>query len=162
MTGIVRPENTFPDGKVRPLDAFTAGDINYVGIRRRNGDITDGARRLFVEDGDPGAAKVGRFPDTAIVDADVKNIGLLGNTAATDRATTPVRADHPPVQVAEKGCVRRLGDGTPPDAGKKEKQKRSAQKAKQFFHVYLVISRQKLRHNDGLVETAHQLFWVGE
>src|SRR5438045_2403524 len=60
--------------KVRPLNSFSAPDINHVRIRRRHREVADRARRLLVEDGCPDASIIGRPPAAAVVAAEVEAI----------------------------------------------------------------------------------------
>src|SRR5258707_11457622 len=62
--------------KVRPLNAFAAAYIEHIWIRRCDRNVADRTRRLVVEDRFPGASGVGRFPNAAVIDADVENIWL--------------------------------------------------------------------------------------
>jgi hypothetical protein len=65
---------------------------------------------------------------------------LLWNAAAADRAAAPVRADHPPSQVAKKGGIGRLTESGPGQTGENQQRDRCSQAKKQFFHVLVVIS----------------------
>ena len=107
--GVGRLVDAVADGEVGPLQAFAAGDVDDVGIRGRDGDGPDRARRLVVEDGMPGAAVVGRLPDAAVADADVEDVGLGGHAGDGPRAAGAVRADRAPAHLAEELLVERLG-----------------------------------------------------
>ena len=82
LTGVGGFVDSVSDREIGALEALAAGDINDVGIRGRDGECADGAGGLRVEDGMPGAAGVVGFPDTAVVGADVKDVGLRRMPAA--------------------------------------------------------------------------------
>ena len=69
-------------GEIGALKAFAAADVDDVRIGRGDGDGADGAGGLAVEDGMPGAAEIVGLPDAAVVDADVEDIRLTGDTGA--------------------------------------------------------------------------------
>ena len=96
------------------MQAFTAGDINNVGIRRRYGDGADRLRGLVVEDRSPGAAVVVRLPYSAVDLAYVENVWLAGNAGGGARAAAAKRADHAPTQFLV-GVLGNLLRDTRPD-----------------------------------------------
>src|SRR5207248_4060942 len=53
--------NAIPDRKIRPMQSFTAADVNNVRICRRNRDRADRRRRLIVKNRLPCPAVVGGF-----------------------------------------------------------------------------------------------------
>src|SRR5205807_2515992 len=89
-----------------------AAHVNNFGIGGRDGQRADGLRGLVVENRQPSLAEVGGLPHTAVVDANVKNIGLAGDAAGGDGAPTAERADHAPAHFLEKiGIELGGGDG---------------------------------------------------
>jgi len=58
----------------------------------------DGAGRLIVEDGVPGAAGVVCLPHAAVVDADEEDIRLAGDAGGADGTVSAVGADAAPLQ----------------------------------------------------------------
>ncbi len=84
--------------EIGALQAFAAGDINDVGVGRRDGECADGAGGLAVEERVPGAAGVGGFPDTAVVGADVENVGLRRYAGGGDGASAAERSDVAPAE----------------------------------------------------------------
>src|SRR5207249_2665721 len=89
-------------GEVRPLEALAAADVDHVRARRSDGDRTDGAGRLIVEDRPPGPAVVLGLPDPAVDGAHVEDVGLIRDAGRGLRAPAAVRADHAPAQLAEQ------------------------------------------------------------
>src|SRR6266513_1438095 len=94
--------------KVRPLNSFSAPDINHVRIRGRHREVADRASRLLVEDGCPDATIIGRLPDAAVVDADVEDIRLTSNARCPNRPPAPERPDHSPLKTGVKRWIDSL------------------------------------------------------
>src|SRR5258708_2977664 len=97
-------------GEIGAAQAFTAADIDRVGIRRRDGQSSNRTCRLIIEDGIPYAAEVRRFPDSAVVRRHVKDVWLARNTGNRHGAAAAKRADHPPVKFLVHCWVIRLGE----------------------------------------------------
>ena len=74
-------------------------------------DITDRAGRLIVKDRFPDPSGIRRFPNPAIIDADIKYIRLSWNPNCANRPTGAKRPDHPPFHALIKLPVNFLGDG---------------------------------------------------
>src|SRR5439155_25758411 len=106
LAAVGRFVDAIADGQVGALEALAAADVEDVGVGRRYGQGADGAGGLVVEDGVPGAAGVGGLPDTAVVDADVEDVGLAGDADGADGAPAAEGADHAPAQ----GVVMLGGD----------------------------------------------------
>ena len=85
--------NSVTNREIGAVQSFAAGDINDFGIGRSDGDCTNRLRGLVVEDGIPGAAVVVGFPDPAVDLANIKHIGLAGNSVSCARAAATKRAD---------------------------------------------------------------------
>ena len=81
------------------MQAFAAGDINDVGIRRCYGDGANRLRRFVIEDGRPGAAVVIRLPYAAVDLAYVEDIGLARDASCGAGAASAKRADHAPMEI---------------------------------------------------------------
>ena len=96
-------------GKIGALQSFAAADVNDVGVGRRNGESTDGAGGLIVEDGIPGVAEVGGLPDAAVDGRHVENVGLVRNAADGDGAASTEGADAAPAHFGEELRVVLLG-----------------------------------------------------
>src|SRR6185436_8769729 len=92
------------------LQPFAAAGVDDVGIGGRDGDRADRAARLVVEDRRPDAAGVGRFPDAAVVDADVEDVRLAGDADGGDGAAAAEGADVAPAELLEEGRVE-VGGG---------------------------------------------------
>ena len=60
---------------------------------------------LVVEDGIPGAAEVGRLPDSAVVGRHVEDIWMAGNAGDGDGAASAEGADHAPAQFLKHGGI---------------------------------------------------------
>ena len=99
FSGVSRFVDSVADREIGAMQAFAAGDINNVGIRRRYCDGADRLRGLVVEDGCPGAAVVVRLPNSAVDLAHVENIRLAGNASGGAGAASAKRADHAPMQI---------------------------------------------------------------
>src|SRR6185437_7697455 len=63
-------------GEIRAVQSFAAADIDDIGIRRRDGDRTDGTGGLVVKDGLPSASVIVGLPHAAVADAHIEDIGL--------------------------------------------------------------------------------------
>src|SRR6185312_5898881 len=85
--------------EIGTLKSLAAADVDDVGIRRRNRDGADRARRLVVEDRRPRASEVVRLPDTAVDRADVEDVWLIGNAHCGLGAAGPMRTDHAPAHL---------------------------------------------------------------
>jgi hypothetical protein len=108
IRGLVDP---VADGKVRPLQALAASDVQRVRARRCDGEGADRACGLVVENRRPHAPGVRRFPDAAVVRGDVEDVRVSGNAARGDGAPAAEGPDHPPAHLREERFGRRLRDG---------------------------------------------------
>src|SRR5207244_5424327 len=91
------------DGEVWPLQPLAAADVGGVGVGRRDGESADGAGGLIVEDGFPTAAIVIGLPHTAIVHADVEDVGLCRDAGRAHRPSAAIRSDVAPAQACVVG-----------------------------------------------------------
>ena len=80
------------------MQALPAGYIEHIRIAGRYGYIADRAGGLLVENRRPNSAVIGAFPDTAVVDPDVKGIGLLGDSYGANGPTASVWTDATPLE----------------------------------------------------------------
>ena len=96
---IIRAIDSIADRKIGAVQAFAAAHINDVVVGRCDCDSADGLRVFTIEDGEPGAAVVGRLPDPAVDLPDVKDVRLIGYTGTGARAAAAERPDHAPVHV---------------------------------------------------------------
>src|SRR5580658_1828154 len=97
LSTVCRSVHTVAGGKVWALNAFTAPNVDGFGVRRRDCDCSDGSGRLVVENGDPGAAEVIRFPDAAIVDAHIERSGLRRYPRRPNGSSATEGANHAPL-----------------------------------------------------------------
>src|SRR5271167_4207832 len=86
------------DGEIGAVQSLAAADIDDVGVRRSDGNGSDGLSGFVIEDGVPGATVVVGFPNAAVYLGDVEHIGLAGNAGGRAGAPATKRADHAPVQ----------------------------------------------------------------
>src|SRR5579871_1424138 len=86
------------DGEVGALQALAAPHIDDIGVGGGERDGADGSGGLVVEGGVPGAAVVVGLPDAAVVDADVEDIGLIGDSGRADGTSSAERSDHAPLE----------------------------------------------------------------
>jgi len=93
------------DRQIRTLKSFAAADVDDVRIGRRDRDGANRLRRLPVEDRCPRPAVIVRFPDTAVVDADVEDVRLLRHSGRADRPSATERSDMPPLQIERRIAV---------------------------------------------------------
>ena len=110
LTGVGGLVDTVAGRQVGSLETLATSYIDDVRIRQGDGDGTDRAGGLVVEDRSPDAAVVGRLPDAAVDDADVEHVGLTGNPRCGLRATTPERPDHAPMHLVEQVGIVLLSD----------------------------------------------------
>src|ERR1700730_9312990 len=99
FSGVSRFVDSIANREVGAMQAFTAGDINDVGIRRSNGDGSDRLGGFVVEDRAPGAAVVVRLPHAAVDLANVENIRLIGNASGGTGAAPAKGTDHAPMEI---------------------------------------------------------------
>src|SRR5208282_981744 len=99
------------DREIGASQAFTAGNVDGIRIRRSHGDCSNGLRRLIVENGRPGAAGVVCFPDAAVHRADIENIWLARHAARGTGSPAASRTDHAPTKflVGALGILLRFG-----------------------------------------------------
>src|SRR6266851_4744459 len=97
------------NGEVRPVQTFTAADINNVGIRRCDCQGADGAGGLIVKDRLPCATVIVSLPDSAVANAYIEDAGLAGNAGDGARASATIGADGTPVQRLEQPGIN-LGE----------------------------------------------------
>ena len=91
------------DREVGPLQPFPTADVDHARVGRGDGDRTDRAGGLIVEDRRPHATVVGRAPHAAVVDTDVEESRVAGDARRGHRAPATERADRPP---AQRGVAR--------------------------------------------------------
>src|SRR6185312_7558866 len=101
LAGVGGPVYAVSYGKVRPLDPFAACHIDNIRIGRRYFHVADRAGGLRVKNGIPGPAEISRFPNAAIIYADVEDVKFLRHPAAAYGASAPVRPDHAPAEIVE-------------------------------------------------------------
>ena len=108
-------------GKVGPLQAFAAANVNDVRVGGRNRDRANRAGGLIVKNRLPGSSRVGCLPHAAIDGAHVEDIRLL--RYATTRAATPATrgSNHPPAHFAVQVGIELLCSRK----AKKERSKRA-------------------------------------
>src|SRR5208283_4394935 len=110
--------DTISNRQIGTMQTFAAGNIDNVGIGRRDFDGADGASRLAVEDGLPGAAKVVRLPYATVHRADVEDIRLAGHTGDSASASSAKRAHVAPLHLAEQAGIELLCVGQGSDSEK--------------------------------------------
>ena len=96
--------------EVGTAESLTAADVDHVRIRGRDGDRSDRAGRLIVEDRLPGAAGIRRLPHPAVADADVERVRLRRHADRGLGAPAAERADAPPSHVTEQLRIHRSGE----------------------------------------------------
>src|SRR5205814_8949713 len=81
----------------------------------------DGAGRLVVEDGRPGAPVVPAAPHASVVHPDVEHCRVARHTDRGDGATASERTDLAPAHFREQGRVVLLGRAHGPEPGDRER-----------------------------------------
>ena len=107
---------TVAGGQIRTLQALTAAYVENIGIGRGDGDRSDRAGALIVEDGLPGVAKIRCLPHAAINRGHIENIGLVWNAGDGHGAAAAKRTNATPAHFGEELLVILLGGQR--DAGK--------------------------------------------
>src|SRR6266508_6762748 len=98
VTGIVGPVHAVAGREIGADDAGAGTDVDDVGCRGRDGDRADRAGRFVVEERLPVVAVVGRTPDAAVVESDVKSGGLAGSRSHGAPAAGPEGTDRAPTE----------------------------------------------------------------
>src|SRR5437660_12815109 len=96
LAGVGGLVNPVADGQIRSLQTLSAGDVNDIGIRRRNRDRADGLSRLIIENRIPGSAIVVRLPHSTIHRAHVENVRFTRYAGNSARPAATKGPDHPP------------------------------------------------------------------
>ena len=94
--------------KIGTLQPLAAADIEDIRVRGGDRDGSDGAGRLVVEDGVPGPAVIVRLPDTAVIDADVKDVRLSRQAGRPNCSAAAERPDHAPAEAVVELRIERL------------------------------------------------------
>src|SRR6185437_14735492 len=81
------------------MQAFAAGGVNDLGIRRRHSDRANGLSVLAIEDWTPCAAVINRLPDASINGAYVEDVRLGRDAGGRSRTASAEGANHAPVHV---------------------------------------------------------------
>src|SRR5260370_36391439 len=96
-------------GEVRAYDSRAGTDVDGVGIGRRHGDRANRAGGFVIEAARPGGALIAASPDAAIVEPDIRHVGMAGGTRNSPCASGPRRTDGAPVHLGIQLGVERLG-----------------------------------------------------
>ena len=97
--GVGRLVNPVADRQVGPREPFAAPDVHDVGIGRRDGDRSDRAGGLVVEDRRPRAAEVGCLPHAAVHRADVEDVRVARDAGNRLGASAAERSDGAPAHL---------------------------------------------------------------
>jgi hypothetical protein len=108
LAAVGRSVDAVAGSEIGTLQALAAADVDDVRIGRRNGEIADRASGLVVKDRLPCAAGIGRFPDAAVIDADVENIRLRWYAGGTDSAAGASRSDQSHAHILVERAVDAL------------------------------------------------------
>ena len=107
---IAAPVEPVPRGEIGALQPFATPHVEDLRIRRGHFDRPDGAGRLLVEDGLPGAPGIGGLPDAAIGRGDEEGMRPGRDPHGALGAPGPERADVPPPEPLNgRGRDGRLG-----------------------------------------------------
>src|SRR5450755_2978316 len=131
------------DGEIGAAQAFSAADIDGVGIRWGYGERSNRARGLVIEDGIPGAAEVGGLPDSAIVRGHVEDILMAGNAGDGHGASTAKGADRAPVKVLVQGRVILLCT----ERRREKRNSKTGEQHPQISSIHSLSSTRRLRIN---------------
>src|ERR1700719_1535426 len=109
FAGVRRFVNSVPGRQIRPLETFTAADVNHVGIGfgYRQGSYRAG--RLIVKNGHPRITKIGGVPHTAVYGSHIKDIWLAGYTTDRHRATSAERTNTTPAHLVKEAGSKFYG-----------------------------------------------------
>jgi len=86
-------------GEIGSNDSRAAAYIDDVRIGRGDCDCADRSRRLIVEEREPVGAEVGRAPDSAVVEGDVKGVWLRRYAGDGTSSARPKRSNVPPMHL---------------------------------------------------------------
>src|SRR5882762_8514693 len=102
--------NAIASSKVRPLQAFTAADINYVRIGSSDGDRPHRTRALPVKNWLPRMTKIRGLPDAAIHSRHIENIRLMWHAGNGNRSAAAEGPDAAPAHLREEFLVVLLAE----------------------------------------------------
>ena len=105
FSGVGRLVHAVALGDVRAHVRFAGAHVDGVVIRRSNGQRSNRADRLGVENRLPGAAGVSRLPHAPVDAAEVKVLRLSGNAADRENTARAKRSDEPPLQILKKSWI---------------------------------------------------------
>ena len=103
--GLVDP---IAGGKVGALQPFTGADVDDARIGWRNGDRSDRARGLIVEDRVPGSSVIGGLEHPTIHRPDVEDVRLLAHAGRGLEPTAAEGSDVPPLHFAKDRGIEPL------------------------------------------------------
>jgi hypothetical protein len=98
-----RSVDSVAGGEVGALQAFSAADVDDVGVRGRHRQRADGAGRLIVEERPPGASVIVGAEDAAVDRPDIEGARPLRHARCRLGAPSANGSDRPPVQFREEG-----------------------------------------------------------
>src|SRR5882762_3693292 len=87
------------DREIWAMQAFSACDVDDIGIGRSHGDGADRLGGFAIEDGRPGAAIVVALPHSAVHCADVEQVRMVGYPSGSAGPPAAERANHAPPHV---------------------------------------------------------------
>src|SRR5579871_6507873 len=102
LAAVRRTVHPIARGEVGANVGFSGADVNDFRIGGSNGNSPDRSNGLMVEDGRPGYSGVRGLPDAAIDCAEVKRVGIAGDSGGGDGAASAKGTDQAPLEPAEK------------------------------------------------------------
>ncbi len=97
LAGVRRFVHPVAHRQVGPDDPRSRTHVNHIWIRLRYRNRSNRPRRLFVEQRLPRRTEIRRSPYSAVVKADIKDVGLTGNSGQRPRPPRSHRPDGSPV-----------------------------------------------------------------
>src|SRR5690348_12082444 len=102
FSGISGFVNSITGGQVRPLQTFSAANINHIRIGKSHSKRPHRTGRLIVKDRVPSVPKIRGFPDAAVHRGDIKDVRLMRHAGNSYGAPAAKRSDATPAHLAEK------------------------------------------------------------
>src|SRR5882724_8644725 len=151
LAGVAGTIDAIAERDVAADAGFTAADVNHIGIGFGDGDGADGRGGLLLEEGIPGVARVGGFPNASGDGAKIESVGLAGHAGYGNGASAAEGADEAPLYAVVCFGVDGIGGllgigGLKEQEADKNKGNCDSDSADKCFHTNLRIASSEAVH----------------